>query len=47
MLFEELMRRMPAVELASQPELLRSNFIGGIKRMRVSYEPGPREGTAG
>jgi cholest-4-en-3-one 26-monooxygenase len=45
-LFEELMRRMPAVELASQPELLRSNFIGGIKRMRVSYEPGPREGTA-
>jgi len=44
-LFEELVRRMPGIELASQPELLRSNFIGGIKRMRVSYEPGPRKGA--
>jgi cytochrome P450 len=42
-LFEELIRRMPVMELAKEPERLRSNFIGGIKRMRVSYEPGPRE----
>jgi hypothetical protein len=34
---------MPVMELAKEPERLRSNFIGGIKRMRVSYEPGPRE----
>ena len=39
------MKRMPDMELAKQPELLRSNFIGGIKRMRVSYEPGPKLGT--
>jgi cytochrome P450 len=45
-LFEELMRRIPAFELAAEPERLRSNFIGGIKRMRVSYAPGPRENTA-
>ena len=35
MLFEELMRRMPDMELAKEPERLRSNFIGGIKRMPV------------
>ncbi len=45
MLFEELMRRMPVMELAKEPEYLRSNFIGGIKRMRVGYPAGPREGT--
>ena len=44
-LFEELMRRIPKFELAKEPERLRSNFIHGIKRMRVSYEPGPREGA--
>jgi cholest-4-en-3-one 26-monooxygenase len=45
-LFEELMRRIPEFELVSPPERLRSNFIHGIKRMRVAYRPGPREGRA-
>jgi cytochrome P450 len=45
-LFEELMQRMPVMELAKEPERLRSNFLAGVKRMRVSYEPGPREGAA-
>jgi cytochrome P450 len=45
-LFEELMQRMPEVELAKQPERLRSNFLAGVKRMRVSYQPGPKLGSA-
>jgi cholest-4-en-3-one 26-monooxygenase len=45
-LFEEVIRRMPVMELAKPPERLRSNFLAGIKRMRVSYAPGPKLGTA-
>jgi cholest-4-en-3-one 26-monooxygenase len=37
---------MPDMELAGEPDRLRSNFIGGIKRMPVSYTPGAREGSA-
>ncbi len=42
-LFEELMRRIPKMDLAKEPERLRSNFLAGVKRMRVAYEPGARE----
>ena len=45
-LFEELMKRMPNMELAKEPERLRSNFLAGVKRMRVSYPRGPKLGTA-
>jgi cholest-4-en-3-one 26-monooxygenase len=45
-LFEELMKRTPHMELAKEPERLRSNFIGGIKRMGVAYAPGPKLGAA-
>ena len=38
-LFEELMRRVPVMELTKEPERLRSNFIGGIKRMPVRFTP--------
>ena len=41
-LFEELMRRIPVMELTKEPERLRSNFIGGIKRMPVRFAAGPR-----
>ncbi len=41
-MFEELLKRMPDMELAGQPERLRSNFIRGIKRMPISFTPGPR-----
>jgi len=41
-MFEELLKRMPDMELAGEPDRLRSNFIGGIKRMPVSYTPSAR-----
>jgi cholest-4-en-3-one 26-monooxygenase len=36
-MFEELLRRLPDLELASPPERLRSYFINGIKRMPVAW----------
>jgi cytochrome P450 len=36
-MFEELLERLPDVELAGSPERLRSNFIGGIKHMPVRW----------
>jgi cytochrome P450 len=41
-LFEELLRRIPDMQLAGDPVRLRSNFIGGIKRMPVSFTPSAR-----
>ncbi len=38
-MFEELLRRLPDMQLAGQPERLRSNFIHGIKRMPVRFTP--------
>jgi cholest-4-en-3-one 26-monooxygenase len=38
-LFEELLRRAPDIELAGPVERLRSNFINGIKRMPVRFTP--------
>jgi cytochrome P450 len=37
-LFEELAARWSIVELAGEPERLRSNFIGGIKSLPISVE---------
>ena len=36
-MFEELFRRLPDVEVSGEPELLQSNFIHGIKRMPVEF----------
>ncbi len=36
-LLEEMARRMPTIELVDDPQLLRSNFIAGIKHMTVKY----------
>jgi cholest-4-en-3-one 26-monooxygenase len=36
-MFEELLRRLPDLELAGRPERLRSYFINGIKRMPVRF----------
>jgi cholest-4-en-3-one 26-monooxygenase len=41
-MFEELMKRLPDVELAGEPKRLRSNFISGIKHMPVRFTPGAR-----
>jgi cholest-4-en-3-one 26-monooxygenase len=41
-LFEELLRRLPDLELAGPVERLRSNFINGIKHMPVRWRVPPR-----
>ena len=38
-MFEELLRRLPGIELAGPVSRLRSNFIAGIKHMPVAYTP--------
>jgi cytochrome P450 len=38
-IFEELLRRLPDLHLAAPPRRLRSNFINGIKEMRVRFTP--------
>jgi len=38
-MFEELLRRLPDMELAGPVQRLRSNFINGIKHMPVRYTP--------
>jgi cytochrome P450 len=40
-MFEELMKRIPDMELAAPVRRLRSNFINGIKEMRVAFTPRP------
>jgi cytochrome P450 len=39
LIFEELLRRLPDIELAGPVHRLRSNFISGIKRMPVRFTP--------
>lgn len=43
-MFEELLRRTPDMEPTGEPDRLRSNFIGGIKRMPVRFTPSARSG---
>jgi len=38
-MFQELLRRFPDIQLSGPPERLRSNFIGGIKHLPVTYTP--------
>ncbi|HEX5478811.1 MAG TPA: cytochrome P450 [Dehalococcoidia bacterium] len=38
-MFEELLRRLPDIELDGAPRRLRSNFINGIKTLPVRYTP--------
>jgi cytochrome P450 len=41
-IFSGLLERLPDLELAAAPRRLRSNFINGIKEMRVSFAPKSR-----
>jgi cholest-4-en-3-one 26-monooxygenase len=41
-MFEELLRRLPDIELAGPVDRLQSNLINGIKRMPVQFTPAPR-----
>ena len=38
-MFQELFRRFPDIDLAGPPERLRSNFINGVKHLPVKYTP--------
>ena len=38
-IFAGLMKRLPDIELDAEPRRLRSNFINGVKEMRVSFTP--------
>lgn len=38
-MFEELFRRFPDIQVAGPPERLRSNFINGIKHLPVTFTP--------
>jgi cholest-4-en-3-one 26-monooxygenase len=38
-IFEGLMKRVPDMELAAEPRRLRSNFVNGVKEMRVRFTP--------
>ena len=38
-MFEELLRRLPDIELDGPVQRLRSNFINGIKHMPVRFTP--------
>jgi len=38
--FRELFRRLPDLEITGAPDMLRSNFIHGIKRMPCAFTPG-------
>lgn len=43
-MYEELLRRLPNIEVTGPVVRLRSNFIGGIKRMPVRFTPSAPEG---
>ena len=38
-IFREVLTRLPDIELAAPPRRLRSNFINGVKEMRVKFTP--------
>ena len=38
-MFEELLTRLPDIEASSEPAMLQSAFIHGIKRMNASFTP--------
>ena len=42
LIFREILERIPDMRLAGDVEILRSNFIGGVKHMPVTYTPGAR-----
>jgi cholest-4-en-3-one 26-monooxygenase len=43
LIFREIIERMPDLRATGEPEILRSNFISGIKHLPVAFSPGPRK----
>jgi cholest-4-en-3-one 26-monooxygenase len=46
LIFREILQRIPDMQLAGDVAILRSNFIGGIKHMPVTYAPGLKRNPA-
>jgi cholest-4-en-3-one 26-monooxygenase len=46
LIFREILERIPDMRLAGDVEMLRSNFIGGVKHMPVTFTPGARRNPA-
>ncbi|CAB4818776.1 unannotated protein [freshwater metagenome] len=46
LIFREILERIPDMKLTAEPSILRSNFIGGIKHMPVTYTAGARKNPA-
>jgi cholest-4-en-3-one 26-monooxygenase len=46
LIFREILERIPDMRLAGEVEMLRSNFIGGVKHMPVTFTPGARRNPA-
>jgi cholest-4-en-3-one 26-monooxygenase len=42
-IFRGVLTRVHDIELAAKPRRLRSNFINGVKEMRIRFRPGPVE----
>jgi cholest-4-en-3-one 26-monooxygenase len=42
LIFREILERIPDMRMTGEPQLLRSNFIGGIKHLPVAFTPGVR-----
>ncbi len=42
-IFTGLLARLPDLEFAAEPRRLRSNFINGVKEMRVTFSPSARK----
>ena len=45
-IFAEVLSRMPDIAAAGPAEMLRSNFIGGVKHLPVTFTPGRRKHPA-
>ncbi len=46
-MFREILERMPDLEAAGPAEILRSNFISGVKHLPVRFSPGRRKHPPG
>ncbi len=46
LIFAEILERIPDMQLAGEPQMLRSNFISGVKHMPVTFTPGARKNAA-
>ena len=46
LIFQEILERIPDMQVAGEVEILRSNFIGGVKHLPVAYTPGLKRNPA-